>query len=226
MIIMRAGFLVATGVLAAMTVGARAEDENTFHPYFGAAYEHGMLAFKDSNLFGKNLTGYSPFAGITLSRYFAFEMALRMGYGTGGSVASDPTTTTTSTKTIVTDTLTTYHSSSVGVGLDFYVNLPLGKTGLVPFVFTGLAIDTLKEVTQADTTIKTTTIGETATTTDTTSMFTVLHSRSEASPELGAGFAYYYGGAALRVSGRVRNLNMSNSGKYVVTLSAGLLLRV
>lgn len=225
---MRVGLLAATTVLAAMTVGAWADDD-AFHPYFGAGYERGMLAFKTSNLYGKTLNGYSPFGGVTFGRYFAFEMSVRMGYGTGGSTPASTSVETTKTDTVTTVSTTDYHSSALGIGTDLYVRLPLGHTGLVPFVFTGLSVAKVKEMTQTDSTITARKIGATDPTKDIVTHatdFATLAGRSEVSPEVGLGLAYYYGGAELRVSGRVQNLNMDNSGKYLLTLNAGLLLRV
>ncbi len=232
----RASLLIATSLLAAVIASeaALAEGGLEFRPYFGAAYERGWMKFKDTSpqdttLYGDKLAGYAPFVGVTMGKNFAFELSLRAAYGTGGSVTGTPITTTTTaagvTTTVVSKLTTTDHSSSLGVGLDFLVRYPLGKTGFEPFLLAGLSIANQKEISQTDSAIVTT-VGTTAPKNTNDTSYTVLIRKKEASPEFGIGLAYSYSGAELRVLGRIQNLNMDNNGQYVLTLSAGLLRKV
>lgn len=223
--------LVFSGVFAGLAASAAAEqaEDIVYRPYFGGAYEQGWLTFKTNNRYGKTLTGYAPFAGVTMGKYFAFEMAWRMAYGAGGSDAPVSSTVVTDKATVRTDSVTSYHSSSSGIGLDLMVRYPLGNTGLAPFVFTGVSIDKLKENGMTVATVTSRPLGMTDASKDTVDSQTTYKSivgKSEISPELGFGLAYSYGGAEVRVSGRIQNLNMGNSGKYMATMSAGLLLKI
>jgi hypothetical protein len=229
----RIGLPVAMCVFTAMAVGAWAqsdsEKDTVYRPYFGGTYERGWLEFKSSNDYGTKLAGYAPVVGVTIGNYFAFEMSWRMGYGTGGTVNGTQPDVLTDTSKISTSTVTSYHSSSSAFAFDLLIKYPLGSTGLAPFFLTGVSIDKLKEATFTDSTITTHLLSAADTTSDTVTTateYTVLHGKTEVSPEIGLGLSYSYGGAEVRVLGRIQNLNMGNTGKYFLTLSGGLILKV
>lgn len=220
--------LLSVACLAA-SAAAQQADEVRFRPYFGAAYEQGWLTFKNDNHYGKQIMGFAPIAGVTMGKNFAFEMSWRMAYGDGGS--DDPVTSnsTTAKATLRTVSQTYYHSSASGFGMDLLVRLPLGRTGVVPFVLTGVSIGKIKEVALTDKTVTTHPLGAADNKNDTitqTTSYDVISGKSEISPEIGLGLAYVYGGAELRVLGRLQNLNMGNRGQYMTTLSAGLLMHL
>jgi hypothetical protein len=231
MIMRRATILLSLLSFACFAASAAAQqtDEVSFRPYFGAAYEQGWLSFKSDNHYGKQITGFAPIVGVTMGKNFAFEMSWRMAYGDGGS--DDPVTldTTTDKAALHTVSQTFYHSSASGIGMDLLIRLPLGHTGLTPFVLTGVSIGKIKEVALTDTTVTSHPLGAADTKNDTvtqTTTYEVISGKSEISPEIGLGLAYIYGGAEVRVLGRLQNLNMGNRGQYMTTLSAGLLMHL
>jgi hypothetical protein len=228
-----AGLPVAACVFAAMAAGASADSDADkgieFRPYFGAAYERGWLEFKSTTLYGKEVTGYAPIIGVTMGKYFALEGSVRRAYGDGETVNATLPDVLTDTTKISTKTVTAYHTSSSAFAFDLLVRYPLGNTGLAPFFLTGISIDKLKEVTKTDSTVTSHLRSATDTSKDvitTATEYAVLQGKTEVSPEIGFGLSYSYGGAELRVLGRLQNLNMGNTGKYFLTASAGLVMKL
>lgn len=219
--------LTGAAALSCNLAQAAGVDAIDYSPYFGAAYEYGMLHFKGSSPYADTVMGYSPFVGVTAGKYFALEFSWRAAYGSVGGADKGSSSTTTSSAKIDTSYTTKYNSSMVGPALDLLVRLPLSDTGITPFMLTGITFGKTKAILQKNITTVTTPLSASPTTestTENTTEYTSLVSHREISPEIGFGLSYTYSSAEVRVLGRVQNLNMNNTGEYAMTVSAGLVL--
>jgi hypothetical protein len=181
-------------------VPSRAEDSSARF-YAGAAYEAGMMQFKDGSPYAENISGFSPLIGVTLSKHFALEGA--WSWYSGQRDASNNLS---------------YRSSGNGLTTDLLINLPVGDTGISPFFGFGVSIMKFKETTL--------TITDDPQTHKQTKTFATLVTKSEVFPVGTVGLSYTYGGIEIRASAKAQPINVGNAGQYMVTYGGGLLFHL